>query len=389
MEQKIVLKKNEEHRLLSGHLWVFSNEISSVSGSPAAGDIVEIFRHDGGFVGIGFYHPHSLIAARILSRNRENIDSAYFDRRIRAAERLRRRLFPQSECFRLIHGESDFLPGLVIDKFNELISIQVFSAGMEKHLSVICDVLDERFHPKAIVARNDFPMRTLEQLPLYTSVLRGTAEPTIVVDEEVKYSIDVLIGQKTGFFLDQRENRLYVRRLAQGLSVLDCFCNEGGFALHASFGGAANVLGIDLSDSALAKARVNAEINQAKNVEFQEADVFDFLKSAHQRGDRYGMVILDPPSFTKSKKTVATALKGYRQINTSALQVIEHDGFLVTASCSHHIAKEDFLEMVSRSAQKAGRTVQLLSFTGASPDHPVLPMMPETEYLKFAVYRVS
>jgi len=388
MERQIRLKKNEEHRLLAGHQWVFSNEIASISGVITTGDLVEVHRADGAFLGIGFFHPHSLIAVRMLSRKREEVDADFFDRRIAAAEQLRRRLFPGSETFRLIHGESDFLPGLVVDKYNELLSLQVFSAGMDQRLPLICDVLDARYHPKAIVARNDVPVRTLEQLPLETAVLRGTPEPIIVVDDGLKYSIDVLHGQKTGFFLDQRENRKAIRRLAAGLSVLDCFCNEGGFALNAAAGGATSVLGVDLSDSALTKARVNAELNQSKDVQFQHADVFEFLKELRHRNARYGMVILDPPSFTKSKKTVATALKGYRQINAAALSLVEPGGFLATASCSHHIGEEEFLAMVDRSAQKVGRNIQLLSFSGASPDHPVLPAMPETAYLKFAIYRV-
>jgi 23S rRNA (cytosine1962-C5)-methyltransferase len=388
VEQHIILRKNEEHRIEAGHQWVFSNEIASVHGAPTTGDLVEVRRHDGRFIGQGFYHVNSLIAVRMLTTDHAEIGTAFFEARISTAERLRRRLFPGSEAFRLVHGESDFLPGLVIDKYNEYLALQVFSAGMDRRVSDICDALESLYHPKAIVARNDFPMRALEHLPQETVVLRGTPEPTIVVDEDVKYSVDVQSGQKTGFFLDQRQNRRIVRRLSAGLDVLDCFCNEGGFALHAAAGRAKQVTGVDISEPALARARVNAGLNQFPNVAFAAGDVFEALKQYQARGTRFDMVILDPPSFTKSKKTVATALKGYRQINTLGFQIVRPGGFLVTASCSHHIGREEFLEAVRRSALKAARSIQLIEFAGASPDHPVLPSMPETEYLKFAVFSV-
>ena len=388
MNAIVTLRKNEEHRIEAGHQWVFSNEIANVQGAPATADVVDVHRHDGRFIGVGFYHAHSLIAVRVLTSVHEEIGPGFFESRIRTAERLRRRLFPDAETFRLVHGESDFLPGLVIDKYNEYLALQVFSAGMEKRLPMICDVLESLYHPKAIVARNDLPMRSLEQLPLQSEVLRGTPEPTIVVDGGVKYSVDIQAGQKTGFYLDQRMNRQTVRRLAPGSTVLDCFCNEGGFALNAAIGGAAQVTGIDLSEAALSRARVNAGLNQFTNISFLNGDVFDLLKHYQSNGARFDLVILDPPSFTKSKKTVASALKGYRQINTLGLQILSPGGFLVTASCSHHISEEEFLEAIRRSAQKAARRVQLLEFGGAAPDHPVLPSMPETAYLKFAVFAV-
>jgi 23S rRNA (cytosine1962-C5)-methyltransferase len=387
MEKQLVLRKKEEHRIIAGHQWIFSNEIASLRGTPQTGDVIEVRRYDEKILGYGFYNAHSLIACRLLSASYEEIDHQFFERKINQALSLRQTLYPKSETFRLVHGESDFLPGLIIDKYNEFISIQTLSAGMDMRLPIICDVLESIFHPKAIVARNDVPMRTLEGLPAEKSVLRGNPGITIIDDAGVKFEIDVLNGQKTGFFLDQRENRRAIRRFATGKSVLDCFCNEGGFAIHASAAGAKSVKGLDVSEQAIAKAKVNARLNSA-DIEFQVIDAFDALKAYGQNNTMFDVVILDPPSFTKSRKNVATALHGYKEINGSALRIIRPGGFLVTASCSHHISEEDFLYSIDQAGLKTKRSLQLLHFAGAAPDHPVIPVMPETKYLKFAIFSV-
>jgi 23S rRNA (cytosine1962-C5)-methyltransferase len=386
VKNQIVLKKNEEHRITAGHQWVFSNEIASLRGIPETGEVVELLRHDQKFLGLGFYHPHSLIAFRYLTPEQEEIGFSFFERRIKQAFSLRQKLYPGSETFRLVHGESDFLPGLIIDKYNEYISLQILSAGMDKQTETVCDVLESMFHPKAIVARNDVAVRTLEELPLEKKVLRGNAGVTIINDG-VKFEVDVLNGQKTGFFLDQRENRKSIHRYAAGGSVLDCFCNEGGFALHAASAKAAGVRGLDISESAIAKARVNARLNSAE-VDFEIGDVSETLKMLSEKNKKFDMVILDPPSFTKSKKNIPAALRGYKDINSTALRLINVGGFLVTASCSHHITEDGFLSAIEQAAIKAKRDVQLLEFAGAAPDHPVIPAMPETKYLKFAICAV-
>ena len=373
---------------MRGHQWVFSNEISSVRGAPEAGELVEILRFDEKAIGIGFFHPHSLIAVRFLASSNEDVNQAFFERRISTAERLRRRVYPGFDSFRLVHGESDFLPGLIIDKYNEVLTLQTLSAGMERCLPIICDALEALYHPKAIVARNDAPIRSLEQLPLQTVVLRGTAEPTIIDEYGIKFKVDPLRGQKTGFYLDQRENRQRAMKYLAGRTVLDCFCNEGGFSMHAVAGGAAAVRGIDASADAIANAQVNAALNSSPQATFEVADAFDRLRELQAERQRFDAVILDPPSFTKSKKTVATALKGYRQVNLLALSLVNPDGVLITASCSHHITEEDFLESIQRAANKAQRRIQLVEFHGAAPDHPTLPAMPETKYLKFAIFSV-
>jgi 23S rRNA (cytosine1962-C5)-methyltransferase len=389
MENQIILKKHEDARLLAGHQWIFSNEIASLNGHPQAGDVVEIVSHEGHFLGLGFFNPHSLISVRFLTPQHEEISSEFFERRITSAWNLRKRLFPDSETYRLVNGESDYLPGLIVDKYNEYLSIQTLSSGMDKRLNEICEVLESLLHPKSIAERNDTPLRTLEHLEEKKGILRGVAEHTIVSEHGAKFNVDLLKGQKTGFFLDQRQNRKAIRQHVRGGEVLDCFCNEGGFAINASLGEAKHVLGVDISEIAVERARVNAVINQRENIDFKQGDVFEVLKEYSAQAKKFDVVILDPPSFTRSRKNVKSALRGYRAINGLALSIINEGGFLVTASCSHHITEESFLETVDESSRKSGRKLRLLELSGASPDHPVLISMPETKYLKFAVFSVT
>ncbi|MCX6138196.1 MAG: class I SAM-dependent rRNA methyltransferase [Ignavibacteriales bacterium] len=245
--------------------------------------------------------------------------------------------------------------------------------------------MESIFSPKGIVERNESALRNLEQLPLKSGILRGSAEPTIIELNGVKFTVDILAGQKTGFFLDQRANRSSIQRFAKNMRVLDCFSNEGGFALYAASAGAATVTGIDSSEHAIAQCKANAELNGFSSTNFVCADVFQALDEATVRKDRYDVVIVDPPAFAKNKKTVATALKGYKELNTKAMSLLESGGILATSSCSHHIDEESFIEMLADSARKAERRIRILTFQGASPDHPVLPSMPETKYLKFAL----
>lgn len=385
----ITLRKNEERRILAGHQWIFSNEILDASNALQSGDVVEIRRCDGKFLGCGFYNPNSLIAVRFLSPVAEEINTAFFEKRIHTALALRMKLYPTSSTFRVVHGESDFLPGLIIDKFNDFLSVQTFSAGMDIHLNSICDALEQIFSPRGIIERNESPSRQLENLPVRKNILRGTIEPTVIDFNGIKFQIDILEGQKTGFFLDQRENRAALKPFVQNQTVLDCFCNEGGFGIHAAAFGAASVESVDISELAIEKARANAQLNNLKNISFRMSDVFEILKNAVEENKKYGVVVLDPPSFTKSKKNIPNAIKGYREINTNGLKLVAEGGTLATASCSHHIDDETFLNIVRDSAVKAGRKIQLLHFAGAAPDHPTLPAMPETKYLKFALFNVE
>ena len=388
MKKQIILRKNEEHRIVEGHQWVFSNEIKAIHGSPEAGDVIELLRYDEKLLGVGFYNPHSLIAFRLLSREPETITFEFFEKRISHALQLRKRLYPGAESFRLVHGESDFLPGLIIDKYNEYLSLQTLSVGMDRRLTLLCDVLESLFHPKAIIERNESSLRALEQLTQKKSVLRGTIGQTIISENGVKFKVALMEGQKTGFFLDQRENRLALQRYASNASVLDCFCNEGGFAIYAARAKASQVLAIDSSEDAIANAKVNATINEVPDVKFEVADVFKFLPKLYEDGQRFDVVILDPPSFSRNKKTVATALKGYKEINTGALRLINPGGILVTASCSHHVTPESFIAAVENGARAAQRSLQLLEWRGAAADHPTLSVMPETSYLKFGIFAV-
>jgi len=388
VKKQIILKKNEEHRILSGHQWVFSNEIASVAGDPEPGDIVELLSHQQKFLGIGFFNPHSLIAFRLLSSQSEEISFAFFEQRVIGALTLRQKLFPQSTAFRLVFGESDFLPGLIIDKYNEYLSVQTLSFGMDKRLQLICDVLESVFHPKAIVERNDTAVRLLEKLEERKGVLRGTLDETIIVEHGIKYKIDLLNGQKTGFFLDQRENRRTARKYMRGARVLDCFCYEGGFALNACEAKAKSVRALDQSSASVARARTNAKLNETRDISFHVGDAFEYMKHLVNENQSFDVVILDPPAFARSKKNVATALKGYREINKLALDLISPGGFLITASCSHHITQDSFLAAVTDAARRSHKKIQLLEFAGAGPDHPVLPAMPETSYLKFGVFAV-
>jgi len=386
----IILKRNEDHRIANGHLWAFSNEIAEIKGEPLPGDIVELCNHQNKFLGIGIFNPNSLIAVRLLSREREEIDSLFFNRRIETALALRERVYSNSETYRLVHGEGDFLPGLIIDKFNDYFSIQTFSVGMDKRLTLICDVIESLFKPKGIVERNEAPIRIIEGLEQRKGILRGAVEPTIISEYGIRYTIDLLEGQKTGFFLDQRENRNAFRKYVDGATVLDCFCNEGGFALHAGYAGASGVIGIDISESVTGRASNNAKLNNMdKTVSFRTGDAFDYLDDAVKEGMRFDVINLDPPSFAKSKKTVRKAKRGYKEIHTNAMKILKPGGILTTSSCSYNITEETFIEIINESARGLGRDIVMLEWHGAAPDHPVLPSMPETRYLKFGIFLVK
>jgi 23S rRNA (cytosine1962-C5)-methyltransferase len=290
--------------------------------------------------------------------------------------------------FRLIHGESDFLPGLVVDKFDSTLVVQTFSYGMDCRLPMICEALDEIFHPSCIVERNESPRRELESLPQRKGVIAGTPRAQVIEDLGIRYGFHPLEGQKTGFFLDQRENRLLARRYSEHARVLDCFCNDGGFALNAAWGGATSVLAVDSSEEEIRRAERNARLNELQSVTFVAENVFDYLRTLHDKEEQFDVIILDPPSFTRSKKTVPTAKRGYRELHEASFHLLRPGGLLMTASCSHHIDPATFMDVIQEAASRTGRRLQLLDWRGAAPDHPVLPSVPETRYLKFGVFRV-
>jgi 23S rRNA (cytosine1962-C5)-methyltransferase len=387
LAKQIVLRKNEERRVVAGHPWVFSNEIRESKGDPQAGDVVELLAASGLTLGVGLYNPHSLIAFRLLSPALEEIGEDFFRRAISAALVLRSRLYGEATTYRLIHGEGDFLSGLVVDRYEEYLSLQTFSCGMDIRLPLICDVLESMFHPRGIVERNESPLRSLENLPARKGILRGSIAPVTFLEHGLSYTVDLLEGQKTGFFLDQRENRASIRRFSRNARVLDCFCNDGGFALNAAQAGALSVLGIDSSGEAILRAKENARRNAISVATFEQDDVFQRLQTISSTGEQFDLIVLDPPSFTRSRKNVQSAKKGYRDLHESAFRTLRKDGMLLTASCSHHIEPDVFLNIVNDSARRVGKSIQLLDWRGAAPDHPTLPGVPETRYLKFGIFR--
>ena len=382
---KITLNKNEERRIKSGHPWVFSNEIREVSGERSSGSAAELYDAAGGFIGVGHYNPNSLIALRLVSRLREDIDTVeFFEKRITAALWHRKACFPALTTFRAVYGESDFLPGLVVDKYGDYLSLQMFSAGMDSRRKQIVAALRRIFEPAGIIARNDVSVRKLEGLDEKIELLWGEIPETVEMEENgLRFQVNLRDGQKTGGFLDQKQNHLLLRGICTGKSVLDCFCYSGSWALHAASFGAKSVLGVDISARAVEQANRNAQLNGvADRVSFEECDAFERLRSLHQEGRRFGVVVMDPPAFVKSRKNIAEATKGYLTVNRRALELLEPGGFLITCSCSYHIGREAFRDILIQTARLAKREVRLVETCTQASDHPVLLSFPESEYLK-------
>lgn len=386
---KLFLKKNEERRIKSGHLWVFSNEVGNIEGDASGGDIVEAFDFKGNPLGSGFYNKNSLIAVRLLGIEFDGDFSSYTSSSLKKAYALRKQFYPNRESFRFVFSESDFLPGLIIDKYNNTFVLQIYSYGIQKNINSVIDVLKEQYKAENIFTHNESYFRKLEGLPEEDTVYLGSVKDEIIDDGEIKYKINFTNSQKTGFYFDQSDNRKFIENIAKGKSVLDAFCNSGGFGLHAAYSGASSVSFVDSSSVEIENAKQNFKLNSLNvKAEFIREDVFDYLEKCVNDKKYYDVVMLDPPAFAKNKKSVPSALKGYIKLNKLALQIINKNGYLVTSSCSHHINQNDFIVAVNTASVKSGRKVQLIHFSGASLDHPRLPAMPETAYLKFAVYRV-
>ncbi len=387
----VTLKPKEHHRVIGGHQWIFSNEIQSIEGDGGTGDIVTVLRNDGMPLGKGFYNPHSLIAVRLITRKEEAIDFNFFKSRIEAALNHRTHIFPGSKTFRVVNGESDFLPGLIVDRYGPVVVVQIVSAGMERVKTLIYDVLESVLKPSAIFEKNETHLRELEHLPLETQVARGILPnpPLHITMNDLTYAVDIINGQKTGWFLDQRMNHQMIRSYSRKLDVLDCYSYDGGFALNAAAGGARSVTAIDSSDSAIQRGRENARLNKVEDrVEFLCSDVEKALKGFAQQSRHFDLIILDPPSFTRSKKNVGPALQAYRAIHDNAFKILNSNGYLVTACCSYHISEDALFHTVTHAAHRNQKALQLLERRGASYDHPVSPYMPETLYLKLFVFRV-
>ncbi len=387
---RLTLRRGHDRRVRGGHPWVFSNEIASLDGPADPGGAVEIFAADGQRLGRGYYHPHSLIAARILTRHTESVDSPEFFRNaLHQALDYRRHACGDLDTLRLVHGEGDGLPGLVVDRYGDVLSVQLLTAGMESRRQAIVAALSELLAPRAIVGRNDSVMRELEGLPRTVELLHGAAPgPVTATINHLLFTVDVMAGQKTGLFLDQRENCRRLEGLVRGADVLDLFCYAGAWSMHAARYGAASVIGVDVSATAVRQAEANTDRNDfSGRCRFVAADVFDFLRE--QRGRRYGTVILDPPAFIKSRKHLEEGKKGYLTVNRRALEMVAAGGFLVTCSCSHHLDRASFLALIAQAAHQARRSVRLVEMRGQAADHPVLPACPETDYLKCAILFVE
>ena len=391
--RSLFLKPKEHRRLFRGHLWSFSNEFESLPGDITAGETVKLFTHDKQFIGTGFYNPNSLISFRLLSRTGEVPDSDFFRKKILDSLDLRKKLYPEEEtnAFRLAHGESDGLPGLVIDRFNTSYVLQAFSAGMDRHLPLVRDILEELFHPSSIVLRNESVLRELEGLPLYKKIVSGSEKDArqLIHDTGLDYAIDLFKGHKTGFFLDQRDNRRLIRRLAKNTKTLDVFTSDGGFGLNALFGGAISATLIDASREALERAEENARLNNLDHYKLVAGDAFEVMQQLLADGQQYDLVILDPPSFTKSRKNLPSALHAYKKLNKIGLQLLRSRGILATASCSHHVSESDFLKTINQASLSVNKQLRLVFRNSQPGDHPVLLSMPETHYLKFACFYVS
>ena len=386
---QIFLKKNEDKRILSGHLWIFSNEIAKFPESASNGDMVEVYDFKSNALGIGFFNKNSLITVRLISRNVSSDLRSLFYERIKTAYQLRKVFYPQRESFRLVFSESDFLPGLIIDKYNNTFVLQINSFGMQKEIHLITDILKSEFKAENIFTKNDFYLSKLEGLPEEDNIFAGKIGTEIIDDGFVKYRIDFNQSQKTGFYFDQSDNRFFIRNIVKDKSVVDVFCNSGGFGLHALSAGAKSVDFVDASVIEIENVKKNILLNKmGGEVNYFINDAFEFLLEQEKANKKYDIVMLDPPAFAKSKKSLPAAEKGYEKLNRLALQIVEDGGYLVTSSCSYHLKKENFMNCINRAAVKAEKLVQLLHFNEASLDHPKLPAMEETSYLKFAVFKV-
>ncbi len=389
MSAQAVLRQGREKRVFSGHPWIFRSDIDRVEGAFRPGDVVDILSARGRFLARGFYNPQSQIALRIMTYRQEAVDRDFIFRRVREAVDYRRTFADLRSC-RVIYGESDRLPALIVDAFGDVLVVQCLALGMERFKKDAVDALVELLHPKGIWERNDVPVRRLEGLELTTGLLYGQVPDRVeMMENGIRFLVDVKEGQKTGFFLDQKENRAAIAPFVRGRRVLDCFTHTGSFALHAGHFGASEVIGVDISDFACAFAAENARLNGLENrVRFVTANAFDLLAEQSRAGVTYDVIILDPPAFTKTRGAVDSAMRGYKEINLRALKMLGPGGYLVTCSCSQHVLPEMFRAMVLDAAHDARVQLRQVAFRTQGRDHPILPAARETEYLKCGIYQV-
>ena len=383
----VTLKRNEEKKVLNGYPWIFANEVQKVEGKDKQGSVAEIKAFDGRYVGKGFINHHSKIIVRILTTKSEEINKDFFAEKIKIADEGRREL-GYNDNYRVVFGESDNLPGLIVDKYGDKLSVQFLSLGMEVIKNDIVDILVKRFAPSAIYERSDVAIREKEGLPLKKGVIYGKDETqSVIVENGLKLIVDLENGQKTGYFLDQKENRDDLKFYVKDKTVLDCFCNEGGFSLCAKKYGAKEVTAIDISKTAIELVEKNAELNDLE-IKTRVADVFEALREYRKSGEKFGVIVLDPPAFTKTADTVKAGYKGKKDINANALKLVEKGGYLVTCSCSQHLTLPLFLQMIKESVFESGVRAKLVELRTQGKDHAVCIGYDESLYLKVAVIKV-
>jgi 23S rRNA (cytosine1962-C5)-methyltransferase len=387
MSTTVTVNKRAVERARARHCWIYRSDLVDVR-DAAPGAIVRVADHRGQVLGWALYSSRSQISLRMLSFEDREIDRAFWLARLEGAERLRDAVVRNTTSYRLVYGESDLLPSLIVDRYNDCFSIQTLSQGMDALKPMWIELLAERYNPRAIVERNEVRVRELEGLPRTAGLVFGANPGLMVVEENgVRFEVNLLEGQKTGAFLDQRENREAAESYSRG-RALDCFCFEGGFALHMARR-AESVKAIDVSGAAIARARRNVELNGIANVEFSEANVFDALREIEENDERYDVINLDPPAFAKSRGSLEAAMRGYKEINLRAMKLLARGGTLITSSCSYHMSEEMFLNVLADAASDARRTMQLIEKRTQSRDHPVLVSMPETYYLKCMILRAA
>lgn len=386
MKQHVAITQRGAERARAGHLWIYRSDIQMAAGVPG-GSTVRVRDARGRFIGWALYSDRSEISLRLLTLKDEIIDREWWRRRLREAAERRRGTAPGSNAYRLVYAEGDLLPSLIVDVYDDVLVLQTLSQGTESVKEMLVELLIETERPRAIVERNDVRVRELEGLEMRTGVLYGDAPGELEISQHgVRFLVAPLGGQKTGSFLDQRENRLAARGVAKG-RALDCFTFNGAFALHLA-PVCESVLGLDISGEAVAAARRNAELNGARNVEFREANVFDALREMETAGERFDTIVLDPPAFAKNRASVRAAARGYKEINLRALKLLNRDGTLITCTCSYHMPEQMFLELIAEAAADAHRRTQLVEKRMQARDHPVLVGVPETYYLKCMIVRV-
>ena len=386
----VLLRPGEADRIVAGHPWIYNGSVLRVTQPPADGVLVQVKDHRQRFLGVGIYNSKSKISVRMLAPERVAVDETFFEERIRAALAVRQKHLPGASSFRVVNAESDFLSGLIVDKYEDVLVMQTSALGMDQRKEMIADVLQKLLSPRAIVERNDTAFRKFEGLPDANGILRGELNgPVTIKLNGLAFEVDILGGHKTGLYLDQQANYQRVAELTKGAQVLDCFSFLGGFGLHAARAGAAHVHMLDQSADAVAAATRNAQANGlADKCSFETVNVFDWLKAhtavnPHERViPRFDVIVLDPPSFTRSRSSVPDAMRGYKEIHLRALKLLKIGGTLATFCCSHHVDAVMFQSVILEAAYDARRILRRVASYSQSPDHPIIPSIPETEYLK-------